>query len=53
VNPPAQSAKENPVKTLVAAALLAVLFASSTALAFQPLTREPQPIKVDHGDDVK
>ncbi len=41
------------MKTLVAAALLAVLFASSTASAFQPFTQEPQPIKVDHGDDVK
>ncbi len=43
------------MKTLVAAALLAVLFASSTAIAFEmPEGPYPtQPIKVDHGEDVK
>ncbi len=42
------------MKTLLAAALLAFLFASSTAFAWQlPFPTEPQPVKVDHGDDVK
>ncbi len=54
INKSLDTPMEDHMKTLFAAALLVFLFASATVPAFAfELTTQPQPVKVDHGNDVK